>query len=292
MPCGSCGPWAALFPCLNSAIAETRMFACRRSGLLFGSLFNNINPDNKNSSRGKSAMKKTRILMTLAAACLVLAVNAEQDEFIKKRENMVRRQLESRDITDEKVLDAMRAVPRHLFVGKRYRSQAYADHPLPIDEGQTISQPYIVALMTQYLNLESGEKVLEIGTGSGYQAAVLAELTDAVYSVEIRENLARKASGTLRSLDYHNVHVRHADGYYGWKAHAPFDAVIVTCAANHVPPPLLKQLKEGGRLIIPLGSTLYYQTLTLVTKIDGKPEVRHIMGVRFVPMTGEAQKRN
>jgi len=237
-------------------------------------------------------MKKTRILMTLAAACLVLAVNAEQDEFIKKRENMVRRQLESRDITDEKVLDAMRAVPRHLFVGKRYRSQAYADHPLPIDEGQTISQPYIVALMTQYLNLESGEKVLEIGTGSGYQAAVLAELTDAVYSVEIRENLARKASGTLRSLDYHNVHVRHADGYYGWKAHAPFDAVIVTCAANHVPPPLLKQLKEGGRLIIPLGSTLYYQTLTLVTKIDGKPEVRHIMGVRFVPMTGEAQKRN
>jgi protein-L-isoaspartate(D-aspartate) O-methyltransferase len=204
---------------------------------------------------------------------------------------MVQRQLASRDITEQKVLDAMKAVPRHLFVSPRYRSQAYADHPLPIDEGQTISQPYIVALMTQYIDIKKGEKVLEVGTGSGYQAAVLAQLTDKVYSIEIKENLAKKASLTLKSLDYSLVQVKHGDGYFGWEEFAPFDAIIVTCAANHIPPPLLNQLREGGRLIIPLGSTLYYQTLALVTKVKGKPEVRHVLGVRFVPMTGEAQKR-
>lgn len=204
---------------------------------------------------------------------------------------MVLRQLASRDITDQKVLDAMNAIPRHLFVDPRYRSQAYADHPLPIDEGQTISQPYIVALMTQYLDLKKGDKVLEIGTGSGYQAAVLAQLTDKIYTIEIKERLAHKASATLKSLDYHTIQVKHGDGYFGWEEQAPFDGIIVTCAANHIPPPLLNQLSEGGRLIIPLGSTLYYQTLALVTKIGGKPEVKHVLGVRFVPMTGEAQKR-
>jgi len=216
----------------------------------------------------------------------------EDDEFYtRKREEMVRRQLMTRDITDRQVLEVMGSVPRHLFVNPSLRRQAYVDSPLPIDEGQTISQPYIVALMTQHLKLKGGEKILEVGTGSGYQAAVLAHLTDKVYSIEIRENLAKKAAETLSTLDYNQVQVKWSDGYFGWEEHAPFDAIIVTCAANHVPPPLLKQLKEGGRLIIPVGSTLYFQTLTLITKKKGKPKVRQILGVNFVPMTGEVQKK-
>jgi len=215
----------------------------------------------------------------------------QEDTFTLLRKRMVERQLADRDITDKKILEIMYEVPRHLFVSARYRSQAYQDHPLPIDEGQTISQPYIVALMTQNLHLKGGEKVLEIGTGSGYQAAVLAHITDKVYSVEIRKNLAAKATETLERLDYHRVKVKWGDGYFGWEEFAPFDAIIVTCAANHVPPPLLDQLKEGGRLIIPLGSTLYFQNLTLITKTKEKPKVKHISGVRFVPMVGEAEKR-
>ncbi len=216
----------------------------------------------------------------------------ENETYARKRKEMVRRQLKSRDIKDKKVLEVMGNVPRHLFVSPSYRGQAYEDYPLPIDEGQTISQPYIVALMTQILKLEEGEKVLEIGTGSGYQAAVLTHFTDQVFSIEIREKLAKKAEKTLKRLDYDQVQVKWGDGYVGWEEHAPFDAIIVTCAANHVPPPLFKQLDEGGRLLIPLGSTLYFQTLTLITKIEGKPKVRHILGVRFVPMIGEAQKKN
>jgi protein-L-isoaspartate(D-aspartate) O-methyltransferase len=216
----------------------------------------------------------------------------EDDEFYtRKRTEMVRRQLMTRDITDRQVLEVMGKVPRHLFVSSSLRRQAYVDSALPIDEGQTISQPYIVALMTQHLKLKGGEKVLEVGTGSGYQAAVLANLTDKVYSLEIRENLAKKAAETLSTLDYNQVQVKWSDGYFGWEEHAPFDAIIITCAANHVPPPLLKQLKEGGRLILPLGSTLYFQTLTLITKKKGKPKVKQILGVNFVPMTGEVQKK-
>jgi len=230
----------------------------------------------------------------MAGALLITSVylQTENDIYTRLRLKMVKSQLEARDITDKKVLEVMATVPRHLFVSPPYHKRAYEDYPLPIDEGQTISQPYIVALMTQCLNLKKGEKVLEIGTGSGYQAAVLAHLTDKVYSIEIREKLAKKASETLKKLNYNHVHVKWGDGYFGWKEYAPFDAIIVTCAANHVPPPLLKQLKERGRLIIPLGSTLYFQTLTLITKIKGKPQVEYILGVRFVPMTGEAQKRN
>lgn len=212
-------------------------------------------------------------------------------DYAKNRRDMVRRQISARDITDNAVLEAMAKVPRHLFVSGRYRSQAYNDHPLPIDEGQTISQPYIVALMTQSLDLKKGDKVLEIGTGSGYQAAVLAHLTDEVYSIEIKEKLAEAASETLKKLNYDKVKQKSGDGYYGWEEKAPFDAIIVTCAANHVPPALLKQLRDGGRLIIPLGSTLHFQTLTLITKIKGIPKVKHIMGVRFVPMTGEARRK-
>jgi protein-L-isoaspartate(D-aspartate) O-methyltransferase len=239
---------------------------------------------------------KTIIILSILVLIFVPLVSAfsyeaQEGAYVDARKHMVARQLAARDITDAKVLAVMGKVPRHLFVKPKYRSLAYADRPLPIDEGQTISQPYIVALMTQYLRLKPGDRVLEIGTGSGYQAAVLTHFTDEVYSIEIRENLARKASETLKKLNYDQVQVKWADGYFGWEEFAPFDAIIVTCAANHVPPPLLKQLDEGGRLIIPVGSTLYYQTLTLITKKSGKPNVQHISGVTFVPMTGKAQEK-
>lgn len=230
------------------------------------------------------------VLAFLAIFSIILLSPGEEDIYTKERKAMVRNQLSSRDITDKRVLEAMEEVPRHLFVSPDLRHQAYDDNPLPIGEGQTISQPYIVALMTQNLHLKPGEKVLEIGTGSGYQAAVLARLTDKVYSIEIRENLAKRAAETLRRLNDTQVEVKWDDGYFGWEENAPFDAIIVTCAANHVPPPLLKQLREGGRLIIPLGSTLYFQTLTLITKIKDKPQVRHISEVVFVPMVGEIKK--
>jgi protein-L-isoaspartate(D-aspartate) O-methyltransferase len=228
------------------------------------------------------------LLLTLA---LSLQGRAQGDPFKEARERMVTYDLKGRDITDEKVLKIMGKVERHLFVEKDLLEVAYNDYPLSIGDGQTISQPYIVALMTQWVNLKPTDKVLEIGTGSGYQAAVLGELVDQVYSIEIRETLAAQASKRLRELGYQKVKVRHGDGYFGWQEYAPFDAIIVTCAANHIPPPLLSQLKEGGRLIIPLGSTFFYQTLTLITKVGGGHKVRQISGVRFVPMTGEAEKK-
>lgn len=214
----------------------------------------------------------------------------EDTRFIEARNAMVKSDLRARDIKDEKVLEVMAKVPRHKFVSRDLQEEAYADHPLPIGYGQTISQPYIVALMTQSLNLEKEDKVLEIGTGSGYQAAILAEIVDDVYTIEIIEELAKKANNTLRELGYENVKVKAGDGYFGWEEQAPFNAIIVTCAANHIPPPLIEQLDEGGRLIIPLGSTKYYQTLTLVEKKNNSLETRYITSVRFVPMAGEALK--
>jgi len=214
-----------------------------------------------------------------------------EEELTAARNRMVDTQIKVRGVDDPRVLAAMRRVPRHRFVPRGLWDQAYDDYPLPIGEDQTISQPYIVALMTQILKIKPGEKVLEIGMGSGYQAAVLAELTDQVYTIEIRENLTRQATQRLKQLGYEKVQVKYGDGYFGWEEYTPFDAIIVTCAANHIPPPLIKQLKEGGRLIIPLGSTTYFQTLTLLTKKQGKTEIQHLSGVAFVPMTGEAQKR-
>jgi len=240
-------------------------------------------------------MKKTALFGLLALSFTLFPFSflysSEDRAFTAARQRMVEKDLKGRDITDPRVLEIMGRIPRHLFVEKSLSRQAYADHPLPIGEGQTISQPYIVALMTQILRIKPGEKVLEIGTGSGYQAAVLAELTDQVFSIEIREKLTRAASKVLKELGYHQVRLKSGDGYFGWEEVAPFDAIIVTCAANHIPPSLIKQLKEGGRLILPLGSTTYFQTLTLVTKNAGQTEVQHLMGVAFVPMTGEAQKK-
>ncbi len=205
---------------------------------------------------------------------------------------MVETQLIPRGIKDKRVINAMLTIPRHLFVPEEALwSQAYSDFPLPIGEKQTISQPYIVALMTQELNADKGDKVLEIGTGSGYQAAVLSGLVKEVYTIEIIEPLAKSAEERLSREGYKNVKVKNADGYFGWEENASFDAIIVTAAANHIPPPLIEQLKDGGRLIIPLGSTREFQTLTLVTRKDNDLETRFITGVVFVPLTGEAQNR-
>lgn len=214
----------------------------------------------------------------------------DTDKTIAQRKEMVEGQLIARGINDERVLHAMGKIPRHLFVDSTMQGRAYGDHPLPIGEGQTISQPYVVAWMTDALNLTSTDRVLEIGTGSGYQAAVLAEIVSEVYTVEIREGLSESAAKLLGTLGYMNVKTRYADGYFGWEEYASFDAIIITASANHIPPPLLKQLKDGGKLIIPLGSTLYYQTLTIVTKKRGDLTVEQMGGVAFVPMVGEMRK--
>jgi protein-L-isoaspartate(D-aspartate) O-methyltransferase len=206
--------------------------------------------------------------------------------FAEARNNMVEEQIRGRDITDPIVLSAMAKVPRHRFVPQEYLSEAYADYPLPIGYGQTISQPYIVALMTQHLALRPGEKVLEVGTGSGYQAAILAELTDQVYTIEIIELLGQQAAATLKKLGY-DVYCKIGDGYYGWEENAPFGAIIVTCAPDHVPQPLLKQLKDGGRLVIPVGPPGYYQTLWLVERKGEQFQSTNLGGVAFVPMLGE-----
>lgn len=219
--------------------------------------------------------------------------DSRQDEkaFARARAAMVEEQVAARGIRNAAVLEALRTVPRHLFVPPAYRGEAYEDYPLPIGEGQTISQPFIVGLMTQSLDLRKREKVLEVGTGSGYQAAVLSLLAGEVFTIEINEDLARRAADTLKSLGYGNVRVKCGDGFFGWEEAAPFDAVIVTCAVDRVPPPLLDQLREGGRLVIPLGNARTYQTLTLITKRHGRAVVRRIIDVRFVPMTGEVQKK-
>lgn len=202
---------------------------------------------------------------------------------------MLKDQIEARGITDPATLAAMRAVPRHEFVPLRLREEAYSDYPLPLGHGQTISQPYIVAFMTEAIRPEPGEKILEIGAGSGYQAAVLAEAGAEVYTVEIVAPLAEMARQNLERLGYENAHVLHADGYRGWPEHAPFDAIIVTCAPDRIPPDLVAQLREGGRMIIPVGAGLN-QDLILLRKQDGMVEKQSVLPVRFVPMTGEAER--
>jgi len=213
------------------------------------------------------------------------------DPFLAKRQAMVERDIKGRGVKDPRVLEVMGRIPRHRFVDRRQAGEAYADHPLPIGEGQTISQPYVVALMSEALHLKPTDRVLEIGTGSGYQAAVLSALVREVYSIEIRKELADSAGKRLAELGYRNVRARYGDGYFGWQEAAPFDAIMVTAAANHIPPPLLKQLKDGGRLILPLGSTMFSQTLTLVTRQGEKLKVDQLGAVSFVPLTGEGTRK-
>jgi protein-L-isoaspartate(D-aspartate) O-methyltransferase len=205
----------------------------------------------------------------------------------REREEMVAQQIAARGVRDERTLAAMRAVPRHLFVPEEFASQAYADHPLPIGHGQTISQPYIVGFMTQALDLDGSETVLEVGTGSGYQAAVLAEIVPRVYSIEIVAPLAQKSAQLLKDLGYTNVEVRAGDGYLGWPEAAPFDAIIVTAAAPRIPEPLKEQLGDGGRLVLPVGDA--WQELVVVTRRGDRFEEKRVMDVRFVPMTGEVR---
>ncbi len=206
-------------------------------------------------------------------------------DYDASRKQMVEHQIVSRDVKDQRVLDAMLKVPRHVFVSEDLQGLAYSDQPLQVGMGQTISQPYMVALMTELLCLKGDEKALEIGTGSGYQTAVLAELAAAVYTVEIVENLAIRSKALLDDLGYENIEFRTGDGYYGWEEHAPYDVIIVTCGPDDIPQSLVDQLAEGGRLVIPVGS--FYQELTVLEKVAGKPKKHKSISCRFVPMTGQ-----
>jgi protein-L-isoaspartate(D-aspartate) O-methyltransferase len=219
------------------------------------------------------------------------AVIRSENHMTDERKQMVRDQIAggARGITDARVLAAMEKVPRHKFVPIELRSRAYEDGPLPIGHEQTISQPFVVAFMTEKLDLRPTDRVLEIGTGSGYQAAVLAELVAEVHTIEIIEPLARRAEADLKELGYTNIHVRIGDGFYGWPEAAPFGVVIVTCAPERVPQPLIDQLKDGGRMIVPVGE-IGAQELVMFRKHDGKLEKRAVLNVRFVPMTGEAER--
>ncbi|MGI9546848.1 MAG: protein-L-isoaspartate(D-aspartate) O-methyltransferase [Flavobacteriaceae bacterium] len=208
-----------------------------------------------------------------------------QTDYLSQRQTMIDTQLKARDITDRVTLKAMLKVPREQFVPKEYRFYSYTDGPLPIGEGQTISQPYIVAYMTQVLRLKPHHKVLEVGTGSGYQAAVLSEIVDSVYTIEIVDKLGLRAGQLLKSLGYNNVEVRIGDGYHGWPEKGPFDAIMVTAGAEFIPQPLIEQLKEGGYMIIPVGPHNGIRQLVQVSKKDGKIRKKDLMAVRFVPFT-------
>ena len=224
-------------------------------------------------------------ILVLFAIFPSMAFSTTEQEFTELRLRMVNEQISSRDIKDEKVLNAIRKVQRHKFVPQNLIYQAYEDHPVPIGYGQTISQPYMVALMTQCLKLTGKEKVLEIGTGSGYQAAIIAEIVrDKVYTVEIIEELGISARKRLSALGYKNIEVKIADGYFGWKEKAPFDRIIVTCAPDHVPPPLVEQLKEGGIIVIPVGPPGSYQTLWQIEKRGDKLVFNNMGGCIFVPL--------
>ena len=213
----------------------------------------------------------------------------KSDPYEHHRKEMVERQIVTRGVTDSLVLQVMMCVERHQFVPKNVQALAYYDEPLPIGHKQTISQPYIVAYMTEILALKGDEKVLEIGTGSGYQAAVLAEIAEEVYTMEIVKPLVEKATRILDLLGYKNVHCMYGDGYLGWPEHAPFDAIMVTAAPPYIPEPLIAQLKEGGRMVLPVGDL--YQELVLLIKKDNKINRKRLIPVRFVPMTGEVQKK-
>ena len=229
------------------------------------------------------------VLAALTACDRRPTARSQDGDLAAERDRMVVTQIADRGITDARVLAAMRKVPRERFVPEHLRSKAYLDGPLPIGHEQTISQSYIVAFMTEALRLREGDQVLEIGTGSGYQAAVLAECCRQIYTIEIVEPLAERAATTLKALGYSNIEVRHGDGYRGWPEHAPFDAIMVTAAPDHVPEPLVAQLAVGGRMIIPVGDVV--QSIVLIEKTVTGTTRRNLLPVTFVPMTGEAERR-
>lgn len=224
------------------------------------------------------------LLAVMTPQVRALAAVPSGDPYAGLRRTMVEQQIRARGISDERVLRAMFVVPRHRFVDERYLGEAYEDHPLPIGHGQTISQPYIVALMTVEAAVRAGDRVLEVGTGSGYQAAILAELTDQVHTIEIIEPLAKSAAQRLQSLGYSKISARTGDGYLGWPDAAPFDAILVTAAPDHVPPPLARQLREGGRMIVPVGPPGLVQTLWRITKVKGQLSFANLGQVIFVPL--------
>ena len=239
--------------------------------------------------------KHGRVLVSVLLLC-VFSTPLMSDNYSQQRQRMIA-EIENdvhetadyiqRSTLDQRVMQAMRSIPRHEFIPEDQRYRAYLNQPLPIGHGQTISQPYIVALMTDLLKPQPGQRVLEIGTGSGYQAAVLSTLVDQVFSIEIVEPLADATSRLLTRLGYHNIHTRIADGYDGWPEEAPFDGIIVTAAISHIPPPLVRQLKKGGRMVIPVGTRFQTQQLTLVEKdLQGAILTRQLLPVRFVPFTG------
>jgi len=217
--------------------------------------------------------------------CIAFLFAFQEDPFRQKRDEMVLQTIERRGVTSEAVLKSMRKVKRHLFVPENVIANAYEDRPLPIGYGQTISQPFIVAYMTEIINPKPQYKVLEIGTGSGYQAAVLAEVVKEVYTIEIIPDLGNAASARLQKLGYNNVNVKITDGYFGWPEHGPYDAIVVTAAAEFVPPPLLEQLREGGKIIIPIGAPFMNQNLMLIEKNGKKITTKNLMPVAFVPFT-------
>lgn len=251
----------------------------------------------RNSYRSISNQGKRVLVLVISLSFMVGGADSataehkfseEKPWFVRARRNMVEIQIKARGIKDERLLKAMLKVKRHFFVPAHIQKLAYIDHPLPIGEGQTISQPYIVALMSELLNLDEDDKVLEIGTGSGYQAAILAELAKEVYTIEILEPLAIQAEKTLEDLGYENIIVKCGDGYLGWLEYAPFDAIIVTCAPPNIPQPLIEQLAEGGRMIIPVG--VHWQELKLLEKLNGRIKTTSVIPVKFVPMTREGVK--
>jgi len=226
-----------------------------------------------------------KVVISILAFLIFISFSFQEDVYKEKRESMVKDQIEKRGVSNKAVLKAMRSVKRHQFVPEEKIAEAYYDRPLPIGYGQTISQPYIVAYMTEVIQPRPEFKVLEIGTGSGYQAAVLAEIVKEVYTIEIVTELGNAAIGRLKKLGYNKVNVKLADGYYGWKDYGPYDAIIVTAATEFVPPPLIEQLKEDGKMVIPIGSPFMTQTLMLVEKKGKKVKTKNLMPVVFVPFT-------
>lgn len=231
-----------------------------------------------------------KVILFIFILPVILCFVSKENGYEKQRKDMVEHQIKSRGVKDERVIGAMLKVPRHYFVPLDQRKNAYSDSPLPIGEGQTISQPYIVALMTELLKLKSSDKVLEVGTGSGYQAAILAEIVDEVYTIEIIPTLAKRADSTLKTLGYENIKVKSGDGYLGWEEYTPFDAIIITCAPPYIPKPLIDQLKQGGKIVVPLGEEWKAQILTLIEKVKGGLKITPIEYVRFVPMKGKIEE--